>query len=687
MKACTISILLCLIFLKMPIVAQTLTRGPYLQMGNETAITIRWQTDVPTNSRARFGTSNGNLNQTVVDNNLVTEHELRLTNLSPDTRYYYDIGTTISILQGSTDNYFVTAPSLSTNRKIRVVGFGDCGNGSQNQRDVRDAFLNFRGTNPTDVWLLMGDNAYSEGSNTQYQDLFFNVYKDNLLKNTKLYPAPGNHEYATTEDRSALRTNPVHYYDCFTLPQNAECGGVVSGTESYYSFNYGGIHFVMMDSYGTEGGKKLYDTTGLQAQWLKADLAANTQKWTIAVMHHPPYTKGSHDSDAEGDLVLIREKINPILERYGVDIALFGHSHVFERSFLINNHTGLASSFSPQLHQVNPSNAKYDGSPNSCPINLTSQKTKHGTVYVVAGSSGQIGGAAAGWTHNAMYFSENQMGGVFYFEVEDNRLDASFLKANGSIGDRFTLMKDVSVKKTMNVLTGHPVTLTASYIGNYNWTSGETTRSITKTLPLGTHTYYVSDGLNCLKDTFVVNIVAVIPVELVDFTAKTTAQNTVHIEWQTASEQQNAYFLLERSADGTHFEPLEKREGNPHSTKPIQYVFEDKIPLNGVNYYRLSQIDLDGKQTVLGVRSAFLGVKKATIQVVPNPSNDGRVYFNVDNFGDKTGRIEVLDVFGRVVFDDIVDKSALSTGLSTGVYFVRLIERANILSTQKFIVD
>jgi Calcineurin-like phosphoesterase/Purple acid Phosphatase, N-terminal domain len=678
-----IVLFLCSLFFQTTISSQTLVRGPYLQMGNQTAITIRWQTGVPTDSKVNFGLSIGSLNQAVTNNSLVTEHELRLTNLTPDTRYYYNIGTTSSVLQGAADNYFVTAPPLSTTRKIRVVGFGDCGVGNQNQRDVRDAFLNFRGTTPTDVWLLMGDNAYSAGLAQQYQDLFFTIYKDNLLKNTKLYPAPGNHEYNTTEALSGVRTDPVHYYDCFTLPQNGECGGVASGTESYYSFNYGGIHFVMMDSYGTENGKKLYDTTGLQAQWLKADLAANTQKWTIAVMHHPPYTKGSHNSDTEGDLIAIRERINPILERFGVDIALFGHSHVFERSFLINNHTGLATTFNPNLHQVSPSNAKYDGSANSCPINLTSQKTKHGTIYVVAGSAGQIGGAAAGWTHNAMFFSENQVGGSFYFEVEDNRLDASFLQSNGAITDRFTLMKEVSVKKTQNILVGQPVTLTASYIGNYSWTGGATSRSITATLPLGTHTYYVSDGLNCLKDTFIVNIFTALPVELTDFTAKRTKENTVKIEWQTASERQNTYFLLERSNDGSHFEILEKREGHPLSTKPIFYTFEDKTPTEGINYYRLSQIDLDGKATVLGIRSVEIKVQKAQIQVVPNPSHDGRVYFKIQNFEKKTGRIVVSDVFGRTVFDAIVDKSALSTG----VYFVRLTEGGHILSMQKFVVE
>jgi hypothetical protein len=686
MKAFQLATVLSLLFFYQPISAQTLTRGPYLQMGNQTAISIRWRTDVPTDSKIRFGTTLSNLNQSSVNATATTEHELRLVNLLPDTKYYYEIGSTSTALQGNADNYFVTMPPLSTTRRIRVVGFGDSGNGSSNQQSVRNAFLNFRGNIPTDVMLLMGDNAYSSGTEQEYQDYFFNQYQGNILKNTKLYPVAGNHDYGNSETNAASKA--VHYFDCFTMPKNAECGGTPSGTEAYYSFDYANIHFIVLDTYGTEGGKKLYDSTGLQAQWLKADLAANTQKWTVAAMHHPPYTMGSHNSDAEGDLVLIRQQLNPILERYGVDIALFGHSHVFERSFLMNDHFGLEATFSTTMHQISSSSAKYDGSVNSCPINLTSQKTKHGTVYVVAGSSGQIGGASATYPHDAMYFSENQLGGVFYFEVEDNRLDAFFVKSDGSIGDRFTLMKDVSVKKMLTVLANQPTTLSASYFGTYNWTGGATTRAITVSPPLGTHTYYVSDGLGCLKDTFIVNAVSVIiPVELIDFQVKTTAKKTALIEWQTASERQNAYFKIERSADGIHFETLEKQTGHPHSIKPNKYIFEDKTPLEGVNYYRLSQVDMDGKETAFGIRSVLFEDKKGTLQVVPNPSKDGKVYFQTSNLEKNTGRITVVNVLGRVVFDQNVDKTTLSTGLPTGVYFVRLTEGGNILSVQKFIVE
>ena len=65
----------------------------------------------------------------------------------------------------------------------------------------------------------------------------------------------------------------------------------------------------------------------------------------IAFCHHPPYTKGSHDSDADIELMEMRQNALPILEDAGVDLVLSGHSHSYERSFLIDGHYGTSSTF------------------------------------------------------------------------------------------------------------------------------------------------------------------------------------------------------------------------------------------------------------------------------------------------------------------------------------------------------
>jgi 3',5'-cyclic AMP phosphodiesterase CpdA len=87
--------------------------------------------------------------------------------------------------------------------------------------------------------------------------------------------------------------------------------------------------------------------------WLKADLEANSRDWLIAFWHSPPYTKGSHDSDNLfdnlGNMTEMRENAVRVLESYGVDLVMCGHSHIYERSYLINGHYGFSDSLEPEM--------------------------------------------------------------------------------------------------------------------------------------------------------------------------------------------------------------------------------------------------------------------------------------------------------------------------------------------------
>lgn len=91
---------------------------------------------------------------------------------------------------------------------------------------MRNAWLAFNGTNYTDGWILLGDNAYNSGTDAEYQTNFFNIYQGSMTKNHVLWPAPGNHDYANTTARQADHAIP--YYDMFTLPKNGEAGGDVT---------------------------------------------------------------------------------------------------------------------------------------------------------------------------------------------------------------------------------------------------------------------------------------------------------------------------------------------------------------------------------------------------------------------------------------------------------------------------
>jgi Calcineurin-like phosphoesterase/Purple acid Phosphatase, N-terminal domain len=497
----------------------TLTRGPYLNSALQNGIVIRWRTDVPTNSKVSYGTSAGSLTQSVTDNTSTTEHIISLAGLTANTLYYYNIGSTTQSLQGDAGNYFKTLPPAGSTQKVRVIAMGDMGNNSTNQINVRNAYLSFNGTQYTDAWLLLGDNAYNNGTDAEFQSKFFAIYQGSISKNHVLWPSPGNHDYAGSTARQADHAIP--YYDMFTLPKNGEAGGLASTTEAFYSYNIGNVHFISLDSYGWEtGNTRLYDTTGKQAVWLKQDLAANTQPWTVVYFHHPPYSKGPHNSDTDPEEVSMRQKIVPILERFKVDLVLSGHSHIYERSFLMNGHYGTESTFNPATHALSSASGKYNGTANSCVYIKKTTDARNGIVYAVVGSSGQLGGTSTGYPHNAMYYSNSTNGGALVFDVENNRLDAKWVCADGVIRDNFTIMKNVNQSANVSVTTGGSTTLTASWIGNYSWSNGATGRSITVS-PGSSTVYTVSDGTGCLTDVF---NVTVSPNSLI---TKNNSENTV----------------------------------------------------------------------------------------------------------------------------------------------------------------
>ena len=163
-------------------------------MGTQTSIVIRWRTDIAENSRVKWGTVFGAYPNTVDSGTVTTEHIVEITGLTADTKYWYTIGSTSQTLQATITNYFLTLPLSNTTRKLRFVALGDCGNNSANQVNVKNTFINYIGSNDVDALLLLGDNAYSTGTDAEYQSNFFNIYKNDLLRCYKLWPSRGKHD-------------------------------------------------------------------------------------------------------------------------------------------------------------------------------------------------------------------------------------------------------------------------------------------------------------------------------------------------------------------------------------------------------------------------------------------------------------------------------------------------------------
>ncbi|MDH3511387.1 MAG: DNRLRE domain-containing protein [Gammaproteobacteria bacterium] len=407
--------------------AQTVTRGPYLQMPTPNSVTVKWRTDQPTDSVAAYGTSVGSYPSAVSSASQTTEHELNIGGLQAGQQYFYTVGTSSGSLVGGDDSYtFVTPPPEDVDKATRIWVTGDAGTADANAVAVRDAYQSYNGNRHTDLFLTLGDIAYTHGTDPQYQAAFFDMYPQ-LLRQTPVWPTYGNHDGLSAD--AATETGP--YFDIFTLPRFAEVGGIASDTEAYYSFDYSIMHFISLDSFESDR-----TSSGDMIPWLTNDLTANTKQWTIAFWHHPPYSKGSHDSDNEVELIEMRQNATALLESFGVDLVLTGHSHSYERSFLLDGHYGDSSTLTPAMI-LDPGSGQEDGS--GAYIKPGMAGTPHeGAVYAVAGSSGKITNAPL--NHPAMFTSLLDLGSLV-LDIAGNRLEAKFLDDTGAVLDHFTLVK------------------------------------------------------------------------------------------------------------------------------------------------------------------------------------------------------------------------------------------------------
>jgi hypothetical protein len=472
------------------------TRGPYLQKANQNSVIIRWRTDIATDSRVDVGVSPILMNNTTTNQNFTTDHEVLVSGLNPNTSYFYGVGHFSQLLASGNNMYFETLPNEGESGDYEFLVLGDCGTGYQEQIDVRNAVIGAYG-NHFDGMLLLGDNAYQSGFDSEYQSNFFEKYTE-FTNNTVIWPAPGNHDY---NNHIPFSPDPA-YYDAFNLPTNGESGGVPSGTEKYYSYNFGNIHFISLDSYDVPRS-----ASAAMATWLNQDLAANNEKWVVAYWHHPPYTKGSHDSDndnfLDGELVEMREEIVPILEAYGVDLILNGHSHSYERSMLIDGHYGNSNSFNAN-HQVDNSTGNYPAV--DCPYHKDSNapSTHNGTVYCVMGNSGKTSGIDSEWPHPVMVSYTNTEVGALIINVKNNRLDATFCTGTGAIYDHFTIVKSPKTEQVLNVCIGDVVNLNPTWETDQTpiWHPGNLTQENYQITALANATVVRSDAMGCLPDTF-----------------------------------------------------------------------------------------------------------------------------------------------------------------------------------------
>lgn len=422
------------------------SREAYIQTLTQDSVIIRWMTEKNELGIVRFGEDPERLATVNLESSLAKNHTVKLTGLKPATQYFYKTGSISgSYEEGAEHQWFITHPEEVKPTRIWVMG--DTGDAGEILNRVRDSALSWMQQNPlpgntamakdgvtgsssessaptplVNVWMIVGDLAYRSGTNEQFQNALFDPF-ESLLVNTSLWPVYGNHD-----DRRWT------YFRIFDLPEQGEAGGVASHTENYYSFDYSNVHFVVLDSQASDRS-----ADGEMAMWLKRNLAQNKKPWVIAAFHHPPYTKGSHDSDntrdSRGRMQDMRENFLPILEQAGVDLVFTGHSHMYERSFLLD----CAYEYSGEFSEANIVSRGIYGKHQQY-LKPLKQIENQGAIYVVTGSASKVDQGPM--NHPAKVVGLIEAGSVV-IDVIENKLIARFINDKGEIMDEFSITKEL----------------------------------------------------------------------------------------------------------------------------------------------------------------------------------------------------------------------------------------------------
>lgn len=389
---------LAVLFAALSSTAAELTRGPYLQLAGPTEMTVVFRTDAVSSGEVRFVEHGQTVSRTVSELVPGVEHVLQLTGLTPLTTYDYEVWVDGVLLAGGASHQFTTYPQPGQPTPFRFFAWGDSGTGDQNQLSVAERMV--REQPGVTFSLILGDIIYPYGEAPLYDARYFEPYAP-LLRRMVIWPTIGNHD---------VMTDPLGgpYLDAFHLPKNNP-----AATELYYSWDYGDAHFVCLDTHVNS-----FVAGSPQLTWLAADLAASTAKWKFAYFHVPPYSGGNHADDQ-----VVKDNILPVLEAAGVDVVFTGHSHVYERTYLLKSNAIQQSDRSTYVKNV----------PGA------------GTLYVVSGTSGQSV-SLVNPAHPMMAFQAGNTLGVSVVDVIGNDVHGYFLQNSGAAIDLFHLSKGVDTQ-------------------------------------------------------------------------------------------------------------------------------------------------------------------------------------------------------------------------------------------------
>ncbi len=202
---------------------------------------------------------------------------------------------------------------------------------------------------------------------------------------------------------------------------------------------------------------------------------------------------------------------------------------------------------------------------------------------------------------------------------------------------------------------------------------------------MNTTEFILLDGTNWTKTANPITLscvefanLMILPVELINFSVKEKEDHVI-LNWSTAREINNDYFQIEHSVDGRDFKKVKQVEGMGNSDIINHYHFTDKNPSNGVNYYRLKQVDYDGRFEYSKVVSVNFKTEKDEVSISPNPFAETisiKIPFLAQNYTSNNERIiRIFDIHNRLVRSQLIpnDEDTIQLNLSElsdGIYFI-----------------
>lgn len=289
-------------------------KAPYLlYTGKNTEMMIIWQMIGSVNCTVEWGTD-----QTYTTGLLTTseygtshQHKITLTGLTPGTRYFYRVTSSAEIKNGS----FISGVA-NTETTVSFYSYGDTRTYPETHDAVAKKMMDEikKDAKSQTLVLMNGDLVQYGNTETSWTNEFFDPQYTNLqelLANLPYFTTMGNHE-----GQGAL------FGKYFPYPQ------YVSG-RFYYSFDYGPVHFTILDQYTD------YSPGSPQYTWLENDLASSTKPWKMILDHEPGWTaypvSGGNTNNAD-----VQNYIHPLCLKYGVSFVFSGHNHFYSRANVNN---------------------------------------------------------------------------------------------------------------------------------------------------------------------------------------------------------------------------------------------------------------------------------------------------------------------------------------------------------------